>query len=256
MSHGRRRRVGAVLAVATAVVTVVVVLGVVNVVVRLNLAPSNGPATPAGWAAPITTNLGLSAAQTDSIIDQCLGGLSTWNGAAITRNDVNLYSIFDDSYGRVAFVAGARIAMTCQSQKGDAAYQNMGYIGPAVGAPAWMVRPVTIDAEFGGLTGHYSGPWAETAAGRVVSRATTVTFSAFGSAITVPVVNGTYVARIVFMQQSEHPANYVVTARDAAGNIVGSLAVGQGKTCAVTPDGVVIGDDWGTNDCPPAVLWQ
>jgi hypothetical protein len=169
---------------------------------------------------------------------------------------VVLYSIFDDSYGRVAFVAGPRVAMTCQTKPGDATYQNMGYTAPAVGAPAWMVRPVTIDVLVGGATGHDSGPWAETVAGRVVSTATTVTFSAFGSTITLPVVNGTYVGRIVFMEQSEHPASYVVTARNSAGNVVGSLAIGQGKTCAVTPNGVVIGDDWGSNDCPPAVLWQ
>ena len=73
ISNGRRRWAGPVLAMAAAVVTVVVMLGVVNVVLRRAPAPSNGAVPPAGWAASITTDLGLSPAQTDSIVDQCLG---------------------------------------------------------------------------------------------------------------------------------------------------------------------------------------
>lgn len=256
ISNGRRRWASPVLAIAAAVVTVVVVLNVVNVVLRQAPAPSDSAIPPDGWAAPITTDLGLSAAQTDSIVNQCLRNLGEWTGAAVTRDDVMLFNIFDDPYGRVAFVAGSRIAMTCQTGTGDVTYRDMGSTTPADGALAWMVRPVTIDVLVGGTTGHDSGPWAETVAGRVVTTATSVTFSAFGTTIDLPVVNGTYVGRIVFLNQSENPANYTVTARDSAGNVVGSLTVGQGKTCAVTPNGVVIGDDWGTNDCPPAVLWQ
>ena len=154
----------------------------------------------------------------------------------------------------MAYLMGPKVAMTCQVLSGSTTYQDMGFTRAPKGMPGWMYGPVTIDVLNSGPTGppEHPGLWAENVAGRVVSRATSVRFSAFGESVTLPVVNGTYLGRIVFMEPSDQAGNYTATAYDDALNVVGTTTIGKGVICAVTPDGVVINGQQGTADCPAA----
>jgi hypothetical protein len=254
-----RRRGTTAWAMAAAAVVLVLVVSIVDVVGWWSqVAAPTDPAPPAGWSLPRPENLGLSREDTNRIIEECVAGVGSWDGGTVTRDDVAIYDLYGDKYGSMAYLMGPKVAMTCQVLPGSTTYQDMGFTRAPKGMPGWMYGPVTIDVLNSGPTGspEHPGPWAENVAGRVVSRATSVRFSVFGESVTLPVTNGTYLGRIVFMKPSDQAANYTATAYDDAGNVVGTTTIGKGVACAVTPDGVVINGQQGTADCPAAIAWQ
>jgi hypothetical protein len=190
----------------------------------------------------------VSAARAQEIARGCLASYPD-------RNTLQLRNLVIDSAGTQALITGPRSVVNCFRDIDRS-------IGTVTAKPAlpieWLPGPVAIDAISGDPVNRF-----ETATGRVAGQVSRVTVT-FRGGITVhaDVVNGTFIARMVYPDGAALPAesgvwNPIARAYDFDGRLVGTVDYTQAAGCYTDPSGKLLaGSRANPAGCKRAVPWQ
>ena len=220
--------------------------------------PGVGGATPVATTAPSPTAPpppvvpGVSPAEARTIIARCLqyqrkpipAGLQLFNSGPTPWG--TRYSI----YGPTAFVD------CLHATEGD----WRGGID-VEGQMQWLTGPLMVDRAIADGTAHDVGLGTYTIQGRVVSSVAEVEIRYGSGSMTVPAVNGTFMAAVRFPAKELMTGDSSLRALDADGRVVYAsppASSGHDLRCWVTPDGTILpvnGPGTGTK-CLPATRWR
>jgi hypothetical protein len=211
---------------------------------------------PQGWRQPKPTSP-LPLDQERLALAECLeAGLPL---AAGDRPEyLQMFTLFHDRVGRVAWFLGRHGAYACESPAGSNLWGSDGGVGHGDGLVwyAWLGGDASVD-ETGGAGSSPAFPHGYAiVAGRVSARTSRVVVSfAGGGHVTATVANGTFLARIPRPAGLSADIRPAVAAYDERG---ASLPVTDANLstggCYQTPWGEVIAGPTGTT-CHPAAIW-
>jgi hypothetical protein len=211
-----------------------------------------------GWQQPRATSP-LPVDQERLALAECLTA-----GMSLAPGDrpeyLQLFALFQDQQGRVAWFVGRHGAYTCLSPAGSGMFGPGGSIEHASGLVwySWLGGDLSVDERDGTGAGvDPAFPTGDvTVAGRVSSAVSRVVVAFPGHTVDATVANGTFLARIARPSGVADSVEPTVTGYDAHGNRVTASDVGQTTgTCYVAPNGQQIAGPTSGTHCLPATRW-
>ncbi|HEY6744283.1 MAG TPA: hypothetical protein VI357_01065 [Mycobacteriales bacterium] len=223
---------------------------------------STSAATPAPspTAAPAPVVPGVSPAEARAIAARCLALVKDkwWTPAARAR--LQLFNVGATPWGTRYIFYGPTEYLDClHATEGD--YRPDFSTGTSTG---WLAGPLTVDRAIADGAPYDRGPGTFTVEGRVVPSVIKVEITYGRSRLTVPVLNGTFMAAMKITAQEVLHGTPSFRALDASGRVVHAStpddpAHRKPPGCWVTPDGTVVPDGrqpWPGQTCLPAVRWR
>jgi hypothetical protein len=199
---------------------------------------------------------GVSPADARRITRGCADAMPDDPTAPLFRDALRTYNVVRDGAGTVALIYGPNAVVTCDVDGSPRPYDPIYAVGVGLmGLPDWLPGPVSVDARWGSESARNSGgPRYDLVAGRSARGVRTVAVTYGTASMTVPTVNGTYLARFVLAPgaASLEAGELTVRAYDARGALVAEF---DPTKCWVTPNGVRLGGDRTGERCAPAVRW-
>jgi hypothetical protein len=259
--RARRRRT--LLATGSTAAGVAVILAAASVfggLARKGDGPPVATPAPSPTAAPAPVVPGISPAEARTIAAACLAGpwAKGWTPAARAR--LQLYNAGRTPWGTRYLFYGPTEYLDClHATEGD--YRPDG----SVGTPTrWITGPLVVDRAIADGAPYDRGPGTFTVEGRVVASVTKVEIRYGQSRLTVPVLNGTFMAAMTITAQEVLHASASYRALDAAGRVVWTSPPYDPTSpppseCWVTPDGRVLPEIHQAvpaQKCVPAIRWR
>lgn len=258
--RARRRR--------TLVTTGTAAAGVAAVLVAASafggIGPGGGTTTaaspsPSPTAPPAPVVPGVSPAEARTIAARCLAGGAQKGWTPAARARLQLYNMGPTPWGTRYIFYGPTEYLDClKATEGD--YRPDGSTGTQM---QWLTGPFRVDRGIADGQPYDRGPGTFSVEGRVIASVTKVEILYGASRLTVPVLNGTFMAAMTITAQEVLKANASFRALDATGRVVyASPATGSHELdtgCWVTPDGTILP---GQNEpepgqkCLPAIRWR
>jgi hypothetical protein len=258
LTAGRRaRRRRTLLLTGTAAAGVAAVLVAASAFAGLGRGGTTTPVAspaPSPTAAPAPVVPGISPAEARTIIARCLqfekkpipAGLQLFNAGPTPWG--TRYSI----YGPTAFV--------------DCLHATEGDWRGGVdvrGQTQWLTGPLTVDRAIADGAADPRDPGTFTIQGRVVAAVAKVEIRYASGSMTVPAVNGTFMAAVPFPTSEIGTGSSSIRALDENGRVVYQSPAGDSHPldtrCWVTPDGTVLpvdGPSRARQKCLPATRWR
>lgn len=269
MSMLRRR----VLPLVAAAAVLLVIGASVGVLIASHREKPLPPAEHPDRATIAPTVPGFTSAALDALRATCIAKMKTEDegrtgfGRPAVEDEIDLaslhiYNVVVDQYGAMALLYARDGQGGCNWWKGttgrtpalSAPPDSSGY---GAHDPAWLPGVITVDSS-NGSSG--SGPDYTRWGGRVTADVTRVEVTDRGQTVSVPVVNGTYIATIGYDDQKTRQSDTHFRAFDRANTLVGEYKApsSDDSYCLVTPDGEQI-DGRKQKDlshCEKALPWR
>jgi hypothetical protein len=259
--RARRRR--SLLTVAGAAVAAVALLVAGSVLLGpTSAAPTAVRPTPTAPAPP--TVPGISPTLARKIVAACAKANQVMNpNAESDPAGLELYNAITSPWGMRYLIYGPNTYIGClHATEGD--FRASGREGPT----RWLRAPIAVDWSItDGLVPHDKGPGVFSAEGRATSSVATIRVRHGSSAVTVPVVNGTFMVSLSVPAAELGSSAISFQPYDAAGHLLvfrsqpssDADRIEQERTCWVTPDGTVLPTVLPTlpgQKCARAIRWR
>jgi hypothetical protein len=182
------------------------------------------------------------------------GRLASDRSAPLLSSIVRVHSVLRDRIGTTALIYGPGVTIVCAVGGSGMPYNPWGDAG-FYASTAWLSGPVSIDyheSQAGAVAGSPAVPAWDRVAGRAAPGVVRVTVRLGPDVVTVPVINGSYLANVVRGQHDwaiiPGQRKLTVTAYDAAGRVL------DPTTCVVDWHGKPYHPPAGKR-CPKPVRW-
>jgi hypothetical protein len=259
--RARRRRSLLTIAGAAGAVVAVLVAGSVL------LGPSSATPTarhPTSTAPAPPSVRGISPTEAKKIVGSCAKAYRVTNpDAKPVSAGLELYNAIKSPWGMRYLIYGPNTYIGClHATEGD--FGASGGDGPT----QWLRAPIEVDWSItDGLVPYDKGPGVFSAEGRATGSVATIRVRHGSSAVTVPVVNGTFMVSLSVPAAELGSSAISFRPYDAAGRPValppqptsGADRFEQAQTCWVTPDGTVLPTILPPRPgqkCEPAIRWR
>lgn len=215
------------------------------------------PDQPAGgyWSTQPTIS-GLSERQTEDIEEGC------WKAAGTPVRPV-LRRYHRDAAGTFALLYTPTDALACDLTTPGSYFSNRYLPGRKGFDTRWLNGHFSIDYRNQTSGDRAKRPGSQTVAGRVDSRVKRMTWSVLGKTVEAEISDGTFVARLLWPADWDHPGDQdpreAVKAYDAEGKVLGDTLMDL-SWCYVDPEDNVISGWFDAkpplDDCKPAEPWR
>lgn len=268
MAAGRRARRRRSLLAGGAVAGVVAV--VVAAVVLPDLGSTGGDTEPARPASspsgPAEVSVpGLSPEEARRIVGDCVTSYEGSEGPIDTPTDsLQVFNSGRTPWGTSYLIFGPDVRLSCLAPSDGSGYRAHGSVGEQM---EWLLGPVVVDRAIadGALN---RAPGTYTVEGRVIASVVKVDVSYGSSTLSVPAVNGTFMAAVSVADRELASGRSSFRAYDSTGAVVYAAPKGEPvakvrqdrlRTCWAAPDGTVIRPaliDSPGQKCKTAVRWR
>lgn len=199
---------------------------------------------------------GLSEQQADDIEEGC------WKASGTPSRPV-LHRYHQDAAGTFALLYTPTDALTCDLTTPGSYFSNRYLPGRKGFDTRWLNGHFTIDYQNQTSGDRSRRPGSQTVAGRVDSEVKRMTWSVLGKTVEAEISDGTFVARLLWPADWDHPRGQdpreALRAYDAEGRVLGDTLMDL-SWCYVDPEDNVI-SGWfdakpALDDCKPARPWR
>jgi len=265
VAAGRRaRRRRSLLAGAGTVAGVVAVLAAAAVLPAALTDRGASEATPAATtAAGPPTVPGISAAQARQVVEACVASPQLGDPISTPSDQLQLFNASQNPWGTSYLIYGPDTYLSCLDPSDGGPDRAIASVGQQ---QEWLLGPLAVDRAIadGALHG---APGTFTVEGRVSASVAKVQITYGSSTLTVPAVNGTFMAAVSVPDRELATGRGSFRAYDSTDHLIYASPKDSResreemmRTCWATPDGTVIQSallpSGSTQKCKTAVRWR